>query len=103
MRQEQVGACLVFYCLQGRAKRLKAAKDEAKAEMDQYKAAQDAHYRNLEEQQGSSEDWSNKYTSEQLGRITSSYNTNKEAALSLLLSAILTINPSVHTNYSVLN
>ncbi|TPP62091.1 V-type proton ATPase subunit G [Fasciola gigantica] len=104
MRLEQVRAPTFCYCLQGRAKRLKAAKDEARAEMDQYKVAQDEHYRNLEEQvrsqQGYSEDSTKKYTTEQLERITLSYSKNKEAALNLLLSTILTVKPSVHVNFS---
>ncbi|THD21633.1 V-type proton ATPase subunit G [Fasciola hepatica] len=100
MRLEQVRAHILCYCLQGRAKRLKAAKDEARAEMDQYKVAQDEHYRNLEEQQGYCEDSTKKSTSEQLERITLSYSKNKEAALNLLLSTILTVKPSVHVNFS---
>ncbi|KER31014.1 V-type ATPase, G subunit [Opisthorchis viverrini] len=88
----------------GRARRLKAAKDEAKAEIDVYKMAQDNHYRRLEEQiqarQGDFEESSRRATEEQLDMMNRSYAKNKEVALTTLLSAILNVQPRVHANFS---
>ncbi|GAA28531.2 vacuolar ATP synthase subunit G [Clonorchis sinensis] len=87
-----------------RARRLKAAKDEAKAEVDLYKMAQDNHYRRLEEQiqarQGDFEESSRRATAEQLDMMNRSYAKNKEVALTTLLSAILNVQPRVHANFS---
>ncbi|KAF7257827.1 hypothetical protein EG68_04729 [Paragonimus skrjabini miyazakii] len=87
-----------------RARRLKEAKDEAKAEIDHYKSIQDAHYNKLEEQvndrQSGFEDSSRKATAEQLASIARSFDANKETALRLLMSSVLNVQPRCHKNFN---
>ncbi|CAH8510755.1 unnamed protein product [Schistosoma margrebowiei] len=86
-----------------RAKRLKEAKGEANLEVDAFKAQQEAHYNSLElqvnSQYGPYEEVCRQMTDEQLKSMQHSFQSNKNAALQLLLSKVLDVKPVVHVNF----
>ncbi|CAH8497242.1 unnamed protein product [Heterobilharzia americana] len=86
-----------------RAKRLKEAKGEANLEVEVFKAQQEAHFNSLElqvtTQYGPFEEVCRQMTAKQLDSMQRSFLSNKESALSLLLSKVLDVKPVVHVNY----
>jgi len=83
--------------------RLKQAKEEAQAEIDQYRASCEKQYKELEDKVlGSRGDLESKIEVETQQKINEQgvrLQRNKEQAIELLLKSVCEVAPSVHKNY----
>ncbi|XP_034047527.1 V-type proton ATPase subunit G 1 [Thalassophryne amazonica] len=86
-------------------RRLKQAKEEAQAEIEQYRLQRDKEFKTKEAaalgSHGNSAVEVDRDTAERMSRIQTSYSGNREAVLEELLHHVCDIQPEFHTNYRV--
>ncbi|XP_034293337.1 V-type proton ATPase subunit G 3 [Pantherophis guttatus] len=87
-----------------KGKRLKQAKEEAIAEIDQYRLQREKGFRlKHSEIMGSHDNLSTKIDEETAAKIqglTNNYQKNRENVLGHLLGKVYNINPDIHPNYT---
>ncbi|CAG01695.1 unnamed protein product, partial [Tetraodon nigroviridis] len=88
-------------------RRLKQAKEEAQAEIEQYRLQREKEFKTKEAAVGPSVPMEtvqlevDRETAERMGRIQTSYRSNREAVLGELLRHVCDIKPEFHANYRV--
>nr|XP_055175390.1 V-type proton ATPase subunit G 3 isoform X2 [Nyctereutes procyonoides] len=91
----------------GKEKRLKQAKEEAMAEIDQYRMQRDKEFRLKQSKiMGSQSNVSEEIEEQTLGKIkelNGSYNKYMESVLKQLLNIVCDVNPEIHVNYRATN
>uniref|UniRef100_A0AAX7T3T4 V-type proton ATPase subunit G n=1 Tax=Astatotilapia calliptera TaxID=8154 RepID=A0AAX7T3T4_ASTCA len=89
----------------GKNRRLKQAKEEAQAEIEQYRLQREKEFKTKEAaalgSHGNSAVEVDRDTAEKMNRIQASYRSNREAVLTELLRRICDIQPEFHANYRV--
>uniref|UniRef100_A0A668VE13 V-type proton ATPase subunit G n=1 Tax=Oreochromis aureus TaxID=47969 RepID=A0A668VE13_OREAU len=89
----------------GKNRRLKQAKEEAQAEIEQYRLQREKEFKTKEAaalgSHGNSAVEVDRDTAEKMNRIQASYRSNREAVLTELLRCICDIQPEFHANYRV--
>ncbi|CAF0772233.1 unnamed protein product [Adineta steineri] len=83
-------------------KRIKDAQNEAKVEIEQFKAEREKKYKGLEQQQLGNRtqmtEESNKETQIQIGALKSQYESNKQELLQRIITLVCDIKPEAHIN-----
>uniref|UniRef100_A0A674MXV8 V-type proton ATPase subunit G n=1 Tax=Takifugu rubripes TaxID=31033 RepID=A0A674MXV8_TAKRU len=86
-------------------RRLKQAKEEAQAEIEQYRLQREKEFKTKEAaalgSHGNSAVEVDRETAERMGYIQASYRSNREAVLGQLLQHVCDIKPEFHANYRV--
>ncbi|MGH0182963.1 UNVERIFIED_CONTAM: hypothetical protein FKN15_010816 [Acipenser sinensis] len=89
----------------GKNRRLKQAKEEAQAEIEQYRLQREKEFKTREEaalgSHGNSAVEVDKETVDKIKRIQANYQQNREAVLGTLLNLVCEIKPEIHANYRV--
>ncbi|XP_075934353.1 V-type proton ATPase subunit G 1 isoform X2 [Anarhichas minor] len=89
----------------GKNRRLKQAKEEAQAEIEQYRLQREKEFKTKEAaalgSHGNSAVEVDRDTVERMARIQTSYRGNREAVLVELLRRVCDIQPEFHANYRV--
>uniref|UniRef100_A0ABI7W8E1 V-type proton ATPase subunit G n=1 Tax=Felis catus TaxID=9685 RepID=A0ABI7W8E1_FELCA len=90
-------------CYRGKEKRLKQAKEEAMAEINQYRMQRDKEFRLKQSKvMGSQSNLSEEVDERTLGKIkelNGSYNKYIEVVLKQLLNMVCDVKPGIHVNY----
>ncbi|XP_008683312.1 V-type proton ATPase subunit G 3 [Ursus maritimus] len=93
--------------LSGKEKRLKQAKEEAMAEIDQYRMQRDKEFRLKQSKvMGSQSNLSEEIEEQTQGKIkelNGSYNEYVESVLKQLLNIVCDVKPEIHVNYRATN
>ncbi|XP_035247506.1 V-type proton ATPase subunit G 1-like [Anguilla anguilla] len=96
----------VFVCLcvcTGKTRRLKQAKEEAHAEIEQHRMQREKEFKTREAaalgSHGNSAVEVDKETGDKMGHIQDSYQQNRGAVLGNLLKMVCDIKPEIHANY----
>ncbi|XP_055000947.1 V-type proton ATPase subunit G 3 isoform X1 [Sorex araneus] len=88
---------------EGKVKRLKQAKEEAMAEIDQYRMEKDKEFRLKQSKiMGSQSNLSEEIEEQTRGKIkelNGSYNTHMEDVMKQLLHIVCDVKPEIHLNY----
>ncbi|XP_045838997.1 V-type proton ATPase subunit G 3 isoform X2 [Meles meles] len=91
----------------GKEKRLKQAKEEAMAEIDQYRMQRDKEFRLKQSKiMGSQSNLSEEVEEQTQGKIkelNGSYNKYMESVLKQLLNTVCDVKPEIHVNYRATN
>ncbi|OWB61460.1 hypothetical protein B5S31_g486 [[Candida] boidinii] len=87
-----------IYFIIDRAQKLKAAKTDASAEVDAYKAKKDAELKKFEE---TVKDDAEKSVVEELAKIKKTCEAKKSDVINLLVKAVTEPKPALHANVSV--
>ncbi|KAK6470993.1 V-type proton ATPase subunit G 1 [Huso huso] len=86
-------------------RRLKQAKEEAQAEIEQYRLQREKEFKTKEQaalgSHGNSAVEVDKETVDKIKRIQANYQQNREAVLGTLLNLVCEIKPEIHANYRV--
>ena len=89
-----------------RQSRLRAAKEEAAKEIDEYKAGCEAQIsqwsQGMKGQEVALQQQINRQTGEVLRRVDNQITTNKEATIKFLIQQVISIQPELHVNYATL-
>ncbi|CAG0892626.1 unnamed protein product, partial [Cyprideis torosa] len=89
--------------LTGKARRLKQAKEEAQAEIEQYRQERERQFKEYESKHmGTRTDIAARIDSDTKSKIIAmndNVNNNREEVIAALLQHILTIKPEVHRNF----
>jgi V-type H+-transporting ATPase subunit G len=92
--------------LTGKARRIKQAREEAQAEIENYRRERERQFREYEAKyMGSREDIAakiDKNTELMLCDVESDVKNNKEKVLADLLYLVLNVKPEVHPNYKIM-
>ncbi|XP_014587538.1 V-type proton ATPase subunit G 3-like [Equus przewalskii] len=93
--------------LTGKGKRLKQAKEEAMAEIDQYRMQRDKEFRLKQSKiMGSQSSLSGEIeeqTQGQIKELNGSYSKYMENVMNQLLSVVCDVKPEIHMNYRITN
>ncbi|XP_026716390.1 V-type proton ATPase subunit G 1 [Athene cunicularia] len=91
--------------LRGKNRRLKQAKEEAQAEIEQYRLQREKEFKAKEAaalgSHGSCTTEVEKETQEKMSVIQQNFQKNREVVLSQLLSLVCDIKPEIHVNYRI--
>ncbi|XP_064379724.1 V-type proton ATPase subunit G 1 isoform X2 [Dromaius novaehollandiae] len=89
----------------GKNRRLKQAKEEAQAEIEQYRLQREKEFKAKEAaalgSHGSCTTEVEKETQEKMSVIQQNFQKNREVVLSQLLSLVCDIKPEIHVNYRI--
>nr|XP_013809261.1 PREDICTED: V-type proton ATPase subunit G 1 isoform X2 [Apteryx mantelli mantelli] len=89
----------------GKNRRLKQAKEEAQAEIEQYRLQREKEFKAKEAaalgSHGSCTTEVEKETQEKMSIIQQNFQKNREVVLSQLLSLVCDIKPEIHVNYRI--
>ncbi|XP_062815723.1 V-type proton ATPase subunit G 1 isoform X1 [Anolis carolinensis] len=90
---------------EGKNRRLKQAKEEAQAEIEQYRLQREKEFKAKEEaalgSHGSSTTEVEKETQEKMFVLQSNFQKNREEVLNSLLNLVCDIKPEIHLNYRI--
>ncbi|XP_040841138.1 V-type proton ATPase subunit G 3 isoform X2 [Ochotona curzoniae] len=90
-----------------KGKRLKQAKEEAMAEIDQYKLQRDKDFRMKQskamDSQGDLSDEIEEQTQQKIRQLKANYNKHMESVMKQLLNMVCDIEPEIHANYRATN
>ncbi|XP_029816455.1 V-type proton ATPase subunit G 1 [Manacus vitellinus] len=96
---------LVLFSGAGKNRRLKQAKEEAQAEIEQYRLQREKEFKAKEAaalgSHGSCTTEVEKETQEKMSVIQQNFQKNREVVLSQLLSLVCDIKPEIHVNYRI--
>uniref|UniRef100_A0A8C5JFR2 V-type proton ATPase subunit G n=1 Tax=Junco hyemalis TaxID=40217 RepID=A0A8C5JFR2_JUNHY len=97
--------CLGLCCGAGKNRRLKQAKEEAQAEIEQYRLQREKEFKAKEAaalgSHGSCTTEVEKETQEKMSVIQQNFQKNREVVMSQLLSLVCDIKPEIHVNYRI--
>ncbi|SGZ17873.1 BQ5605_C020g09149 [Microbotryum silenes-dioicae] len=100
---EKEAAAIVQKAREYRTQRIKDARGEASKEIEALKKKADDEFSQFEQQHSGDSSTSqtqvDEYTSDQLGKIASSFDQNKGKVVDDLLQRVVEVNPSLHKNY----
>ncbi|XP_059849491.1 V-type proton ATPase subunit G 1-like [Hypanus sabinus] len=104
-RTDCADSCLNFSLFTGKNRRLKQAKEEAQAEIEQYRLQREKEFKNKEDaalgSHGDSATEVDKDTQEKIKVIRANYEQHKEIVLNNLLNLICDIKPEIHVNFRI--
>ncbi|GAA5838252.1 hypothetical protein JCM11251_003442 [Rhodosporidiobolus azoricus] len=99
---EKEASQIVAKAREYRNQRLKEARGEASKEIEALRAKKDDEFRQFEQQHSgdssTSQDEVNKSTAEQLEKIQSSFDSNREQVVASLLERVVQVQPQLHRN-----
>uniref|UniRef100_A0A8D2NQG3 V-type proton ATPase subunit G n=1 Tax=Zosterops lateralis melanops TaxID=1220523 RepID=A0A8D2NQG3_ZOSLA len=97
--------CLALPLGAGKNRRLKQAKEEAQAEIEQYRLQREKEFKAKEAaalgSHGSCTTEVEKETQEKMSVIQQNFQKNREVVMSQLLSLVCDIKPEIHVNYRI--